>query len=106
MDELSIEKSRHNLSAEGTTSSRSSYKKIKPPFGYFGSKNRLSKDLCSEIPPHYCWVDAFCGSASLTLSKSPAPIEVINDIDDSIINLFRQLRTNCDELKRVIASTP
>ncbi|MFT3895311.1 MAG: DNA adenine methylase [Anaerolineales bacterium] len=82
------------------------YKKIAPPFGYFGSKNKLALKLCENLPPHNCWVEAFCGSAALTLAKPPAPIEVINDIDNEIINLFAQLRNNHDELSRQIELTP
>jgi len=80
--------------------------KIPPPFGYFGSKNRLALQLCKDLPPHNCWVEAFCGSAAMTLAKEPAPIEVINDIDKEIINLFRQLRNNYIDLLRVIKLTP
>ncbi|MBU1578465.1 MAG: DNA adenine methylase [Bacteroidetes bacterium] len=82
------------------------YKKVNSPFGYFGSKNRLALQLCENLPPHHCWVEAFCGSASMTLAKSPAPIEIINDIDDEIINLFYQLRNNQNELCEQIALTP
>ena len=82
------------------------YKKISPPFGYFGSKNRLALELCKNLPPHNCWVEAFCGSAALTLAKPPAPIEVINDIDNEIINLFAQLRSNHKKLYRQIELTP
>lgn len=81
-------------------------KKISPPFGYFGSKNKIALQICSNLPPHNCWVEAFCGSASLTLRKSPAPIEVINDIDKEIINLFEQLRDNTEELCKAITLTP
>ena len=77
-----------------------------PPFGYFGSKNRLALELCRNLPPHNAWVEAFCGSAAVTLAKSPAPIEVINDIDDQIVNLFQQLRTRPRELCRMVALTP
>lgn len=83
-----------------------SYKKVSPPFGYFGSKNKIALKLCEELPPHNCWVEAFCGSASLTLAKPPAPIEVINDIDDEIINVFKQLRENFQELCRMLELTP
>lgn len=83
-----------------------SFKKVNPPFGYFGSKNKLALKLCEELPPHNCWVEAFCGSASLTLAKPPAPIEVINDIDNEIINVFRQLRENQTKLFRVLQLTP
>ena len=82
------------------------YKKIDPPFGYFGSKNKLAFELCKNLPPHSCWVEAFCGSAALTLAKKPAQIEVINDIDNEIVNLFEQLRNNHVELSRQITLTP
>lgn len=82
------------------------YKKLNPPFGYFGSKNLLAKKICKDLPPHNCWVEAFCGSASLTLSKPPSLIDVINDIDDEIYNLFEQLQNNSVELCRLIALTP
>ncbi len=81
-------------------------KKINTPFGYFGSKNKIALQLCNELPPHNCWVEAFCGSAALTLRKSPAPIEVINDVDDEIINFFEQLRNNSDALYKVLKLTP
>jgi DNA adenine methylase len=81
-------------------------KNINTPFGYFGSKNRLALKITSNLPPHSCWVEAFCGSAAITLKKNPAPIEVINDLDDEIINLFEQLRNNQKELFRLVSLTP
>lgn len=86
--------------------STTSYKKVSPPFAYFGSKNKIALKLCKDLPPHNCWVEAFCGSAALTLAKSPAPIEVINDIDNEIVNLFEQLRSNYDKLCEQIKFTP
>lgn len=79
---------------------------VKPAFGYFGSKNRLALQLCHELPPHNAWVEAFCGSAALTLAKKPAPIEVINDLDHEIVNFFEQLRKNHGKLCRLISLTP
>lgn len=82
------------------------YKKVNAPFGYFGSKNKIAFRLCKELPPHNCWVEVFCGSASLTLAKPPAQLEVINDIDGEIVNFFQQLRDNQTELCRLVALTP
>ncbi|MFD0862090.1 DNA adenine methylase [Sungkyunkwania multivorans] len=82
------------------------YKKISPPFGYFGSKNKLAIELCKNLPPHNCWIEAFCGSSAVTLAKPPAPIEIINDIDSEIVNLFRQLRNNSNMLCEQIELTP
>jgi len=81
-------------------------KKINTPFGYFGSKNKIALQLCSDLPPHTCWVEAFCGSAALTLRKKPAQIEVINDIDNEIFNFFEQLRKNTAALIEVVKLTP
>ncbi len=80
--------------------------KIKPPFGYYGSKQRIASQIIKTLPPHNAWVEAFCGSAAITLAKPPAPIEIINDMDGQIVNLFKQLRENPEELCRLIALTP
>lgn len=82
------------------------YKAVTPPFGYFGSKHRLAPKIVEMLPPHNAWVDIFCGSASVTLAKPPAPIEVINDLDGDVANLFKQLRDNFDALYRAIELTP
>jgi len=82
------------------------YKKVNAPFGYFGSKNKIASKFCRELPPHNCWVEAFGGSAALTLAKPPALIEVINDIDEEIVNLFEQLRNNPEEIYRLVSLTP
>lgn len=82
------------------------YKKVAPPFGYFGSKHRLAKKIVEMLPPHNAWVDAFCGSGSITLAKPPAQIEIINDLDGDVVNLFKQLRNNFDALYQAIELTP
>jgi DNA adenine methylase len=82
------------------------YKRVNTPFGYFGSKNKIAFQICKSLPPHACWVEAFCGSAAVTLAKPPAPIEVINDVDSQIVNIFEQLRYNEAKLVRAIMLTP
>lgn len=79
---------------------------VRAPFGYYGAKQRLASKIVKGLPPHYAWVEAFCGSAAITLAKKPAPIEIINDLDDLIINFFEQLRTNHKALCEAIALTP
>ena len=79
---------------------------VKAPFGFYGAKTRISKKIIEHIPPHSCWVELFCGSAALTMSKQPAPIEIINDVDDRIINLFEQLRKRPKALCEAVALTP
>lgn len=79
---------------------------ITPPFGYFGSKHRIASKISQMLPPHNAWVEAFCGSAAVTLSKAPCEIEIINDLDDQIVNLFTQLRDDPERLLELIELTP
>lgn len=78
----------------------------KPPFGYYGAKQRIAGRIIASFPPHNAWVEAFCGSAAITLAKPPVPIEVINDLDDEVVNVFAQLRTNAEALCKAVANTP
>lgn len=78
----------------------------KPPFGYYGAKQRLAAQIIATLPPHNAWVEAFCGSAAITLAKKPAPIEVINDRDGNIVNLFRILRRTPNALAAAVELTP
>jgi len=79
---------------------------MKPAFGYYGAKVRIASHIINSLPPHNAWVEAFCGSAALTIAKKPAPIEIINDLDDQIINLFEQLRNNSKKLINAVSLTP
>ena len=92
--------------AEKINSGKFIFQKVNAPFGYFGSKSKIALQLCRTLPPHYCWVEAFCGSAALTLNKAPAAIEVINDINGEIVNVFKQLRDNHQEICRLVYQTP
>lgn len=87
-------------------SKKETYSPVKPPFGYYGAKQRIAKKIIANLPPHNAWVEAFCGSAALTLAKPSVPLEVINDLDGVVINLFQQLRDNPDALCRAVALTP
>jgi DNA adenine methylase len=76
------------------------------PFAYYGAKQRLASKIVSKLPPHNAWVEAFCGSAAITLAKSSVPIEIINDLNGEIVNLFRQLRANSAGLCKAVELTP
>lgn len=81
-------------------------KPVKAPFGYYGAKQKIANFIVENLPPHNAWVEGFCGSAALTLAKKPSPIEIINDLDGQIVNLFEQLRNNAEALCRAISLTP
>jgi DNA adenine methylase len=88
------------------TPRRTKPKRSKPPFGYYGAKQRLAGRIIRMLPPHNAWVEAFCGSGAITFAKAPAPIEVVNDLDDDIVNLYRLLRTKPQSVIDAVELTP
>lgn len=83
-------------------------KPIRPILSYFGSKNYLSAKLLSFIPPHKTFIDPFCGSASMLFRKPPSAVEIINDLNDNVYDLFRIVRDPdlCSRLCDLIEQTP
>lgn len=76
------------------------------PFGWYGGKFSHLDWLLPLLPEchHYC--EPFGGSAAVLLNRAPSPIETFNDLDGEICNFFRVLRTQTDELIKVISLTP
>ena len=71
---------------------------INSPFKWVGGKSRLRKSIIPLIPPHRCYVEPFGGAAWVLFGKTPSPIEVLNDIDDELINFFRVVKRQPEEL--------
>jgi len=79
---------------------------MKPFINYIGGKQRLAKEIIRYFPEHDCYVEVFGGSGALLFAKKPSRFEKYNDIDDDIVNLFRQVRSNCGEFQRNINLLP
>ena len=75
-------------------------------FGWYGGKFSHLDWLLPLLPKchHYC--EPFAGSAAVLINRPPAPVETYNDIDGDVVNFFRILRDQHDELIRAIALTP
>ena len=52
----------------------------------------LVDKLLPLLPAHTLYVEVFGGGASLLFAKRPAEVEVYNDLDGGLVNLFRVLR--------------
>jgi len=66
--------------------------KLAPPITWFGGKSRLATRIVAHFPEHHTYVEPFGGSAAVLLAKPLAKIEVYNDIDRDLVNLFQVLR--------------
>lgn len=75
-------------------------------FGWYGGKYSHLEWLLDLLPSahHYC--EPFGGSAAVLLNREPAPVETYNDIDGEVVNFFRVLRDQKDELLYAIGMTP
>src|SRR5690606_7256659 len=75
-------------------------------FGWYGGKFNHLAWLLPLLPNtrHYC--EPFGGSAAVLLNREPSPIETYNDIDGEVVNFFRVLREQKDELIEAIGLTP
>lgn len=75
-------------------------------FPYYGGKNCMVDKILPLIPPHVHYVEPFGGSAAVLLNKEQSKIETYNDLDGLVVNFFRVLRENPDELIRQLQLTP
>ena len=75
-------------------------------FGWYGGKFSHLDWLLPLLPEahHYC--EPFGGSGAVLLNRSPSPVETYNDLDGEVVNFFRVLREQRDELISQIAFTP
>lgn len=75
-------------------------------FGWYGGKFSHLDWLLPLLPPatHYC--EPFGGSAAVLINRPPAPVETYNDLDSEVVNFFRVLRDQQEELIQAIGLTP
>jgi len=63
----------------------------------FGGKSHIIKHILPLIPKHRVFVEVFGGGASLLLNKEPSDVEVYNDINEELVNLFRVVKERPNE---------
>jgi len=73
---------------------------------YMGGKSYLVKRLLELLPPHRCYVEVFGGGAKLLFAKEPSRVEVYNDIDGRLVNLFLVVRDRCQEFRERLRLLP
>lgn len=74
---------------------------MKPILPWMGGKRRLAKFLLPRFPAHSCYVEPFSGGAALLFMRhQPARVEVINDINGELVNLYRVVKHHLEEFVR------
>ncbi|ECB7412543.1 DNA adenine methylase [Salmonella enterica subsp. enterica serovar Typhimurium] len=71
-----------------------------PIVPWIGGKRRLAKHILPLFPKHTCYVEPFCGAAALYFLKEASKVEVINDVNGELVNLYRVVKHHLEEFVR------
>lgn len=78
----------------------------RPVLRWHGGKWRLAPWIISHFPEHRIYCEPYGGAASVLMRKSRVDHETYNDLDGEVVNLFRVIRDQHAELRRLLAATP
>ena len=98
----------NDMGVHGNGMSASKSERLRAPFQYFGGKGNMLARLLPLLPSHKVYVEPFCGAASLFFAKPPSPVEVLNDLNEDVVNVFRVLQNKetHEELRFRLMYTP
>lgn len=72
-----------------------------PIIPWIGGKRRLADRIFPLFPRHSCYVEPFAGGAALYfLRPVPAEVEVLNDVNGDLVNLYRVVQHHLEEFVR------
>lgn len=75
---------------------------LKPPICRVGGKSKLRNTIIEMIPKHTCYVELFFGAGWVYFGKEESKVEVINDIDSELVNLFKTIKYHSPEIERLL----
>src|SRR3972149_964318 len=73
---------------------------------WMGGKQRLVKQLLTLVPEHNVYCEVFGGGAAPLLNKPPSHVEILNDIDGNLANLFMVVRDRAKEFEVALRKLP
>lgn len=71
-----------------------------PIIPWIGGKRRLAGELLPLFPDHTCYVEPFAGAAALYWLKESSDVEVLNDVNGDLVNLYRCIKHHLEEFLR------
>lgn len=77
---------------------------LKPFFCRLGNKKWIKKEVINKFPENYkdmIYVEPFIGGGSIYLSKDKSKVEIINDLDNSLIEGYKLiLKTDMKDIEK------
>lgn len=71
---------------------------MKTPIAYYGGKQAIIHHILALVPAHEVYTEVFFGGGTLFWAKEPTKNETINDKLDIVINFYKVLRANFQQL--------
>jgi len=72
----------------------------------YGGKATIAKWIVAQFPEHRVYMEPCCGSAVVLLTKPRSFIEIINDLDDGIMAMWRAIQSQPEQLAALVWATP
>lgn len=72
----------------------------KPIIPWMGGKRRLAKHILPHVNGYPQYVEPFAGGAAIFFMKEPSRVEVINDLNGDLVNLYRVVKHHLEEFVR------
>lgn len=91
---------RESAAAPGPDGPLAALPEARPLMAWMGGKRRLAPHIVPLFPEHVCYVEAFAGAAAIFFMKSPSKVEVLNDANGELVNLYRVVQCHLEEFVR------
>lgn len=75
---------------------------MKPPFAYYGGKQKLAREILALLPDHVLYCEPFVGGGAIFWAKEPSEIEVLNDTNRELINFYRVVQNDFVSLEKEV----
>ncbi len=73
---------------------------------YIGGKSRLAKVVAARLPASRCYGEVFGGAGWVLFAREPSYVEVLNDVNGQLVNLYRVVRDAPAELAEALELLP
>lgn len=68
------------------------------PLAWLGGKSRLANEIVQRMPSHTAYCEVFAGAAWVLFKKPESKVEILNDINRDLVNLYRCVKHHLPEL--------
>ncbi len=70
----------------------------KSPLAWVGGKSQLADRIIARMPDHLAYCEVFAGAAWVLFKKPESKVEIINDINQELVTLYRCVKHHLPEL--------